>query len=208
MWEPATAAPGGSASHGAKVSARPTPTTEIDQGQSAELARHSPSLSVVALHGTWATPEASMGKRGDRAEYLTQHPKAGNDLMTQTMNWPTPTSRDYRSPNAESYEERGGGTKGEQLQNYVAHHFCSPQDQQTPAGQESSPPTRTSPLRLNPLFVGWLMGWPSTWTIAEPHASSAAATVLWRSRLQQHLLFLLGEQAFAANDPEPMEEAA
>lgn len=39
------------------------------------------------------------------------------------------------------------------------------------------------------------MGWPSTWVIAEPHASSALATESWRSALQQRLSCLLDEPA-------------
>ncbi len=84
--------------------------------------------------------------------------------------------------------------KGEQLPNFVAHHFSLPLDPPTPGGQESSLPSPTSPLRLNPVFVSWLMGWPLTWTIAEPHASSAAATVLWRCALASHLSSLCDGQ--------------
>jgi hypothetical protein len=53
--------------------------------------------------------------------------------------WPTPASRDYRYPNAQSYQERGGGTKGEQLPNAVGG-------------------------ALNPTFVEWMMGLPRDWT--------------------------------------------
>lgn len=109
--------------------------------------------------------------------------------------WPTPASRDYRSPNAESLEDRGGGKKGEQLANFVAHHFSLPQAQPTNAGPGSSPPRRTSLLRLNPIFGEWLMGWRLQWTKAEPHACGSSATALWRSRLQSDLSCLLDEQA-------------
>lgn len=79
----------------------------------------------------------------------------------------------------------------DQLANFVAF---SPLVQATRDGQESSPETPTSRQHLNPLFGAWLMGWPSTWVIAEPHASSASATALWRSALQQHLSCLLDGQ--------------
>jgi hypothetical protein len=72
----------------------------------------------------------------------------------------------------------------DQLANFVAY---SPLVQQTPDGEPSSPAIPNSRRHLNPLFGAWLMGWPSTWTIAEPHASSALETELWRSRLQQQL---------------------
>lgn len=57
--------------------------------------------------------------------------------------YPTPAARDYRSPNAKPYADRGGGKKGEQLPNFVG-------------GQ------------LNPDWVCWLMGWPTGWTRLEP----------------------------------------
>lgn len=93
----------------------------------------------------------------------------------------------------------------DQLANFVAF---SPLAQQTRAGPESSPPSHgCDPLsaskanmppalpsaRLNPYFVERLMGWPLGWTSpTEPSASSASETALFRCKLQQHLLCLLG----------------
>lgn len=42
-------------------------------------------------------------------------------LDQQARFFPTPASRDYRTPNKVSYQDRGGVNKGEQLQNFVAH---------------------------------------------------------------------------------------
>lgn len=131
----------------------------------------------------WPSPKAPDGTKGGPNQAGSK-----GDLMlpSAAVQWPTPACRDYHSPNAESYEARGGGMKGEQLNNYVAHHF-SPLVQPTRDGVESLPETPTSRQHLNPLFGAWLMGWPSTWVIAEPHASSALETELWRSKLQQQL---------------------
>jgi hypothetical protein len=60
-------------------------------------------------------------------------------VMARSGMWPTPASRDHRYPNARSYQERGGGTKGEQLPNAVGG-------------------------ALNPTWVEWLMGLPLGWT--------------------------------------------
>ena len=79
----------------------------------------------------------------------------------------------------------------DQLANFVAY---SPLAQPTRGGQESSLNTLNSRRHLNPLFAAWLMGWPSTWVIAEPHASSASATESWRCALQQQLLYLFDGQ--------------
>lgn len=53
--------------------------------------------------------------------------------------WPTPLNRDYRFPPANSYADRGGGGKGEQLPYAVGG-------------------------ALNPAWVEWLMGLPQGWT--------------------------------------------
>jgi DNA (cytosine-5)-methyltransferase 1 len=74
-------------------------------------------------------------------------------LPSQAAQWATPAQRDYRHPNAKPYAERGGGKKGEQLNNQVAHG-------QTPNGSEGG--------ALNPEFVSWLMGFPDGWLNLEP----------------------------------------
>ena len=88
----------------------------------------------------------------------------------------------------------GGGRKHmDQLPNFVAF---SPLVHQTSDGQKSSENTRNGRLHLNPLFASWLMGWPLQWTIAEPHASSALETELWRCKLDAQLRCLLNDQKF------------
>lgn len=86
---------------------------------------------------------------------------------------------------------RGGGNRMDQLANAATY---SPLAQATQDGQTSSATTPNSRLHLNPLFGCKLMGWPSTWVIAEPHASSASETVLWRCNVRQQLSYLLDEQ--------------
>jgi hypothetical protein len=49
-------------------------------------------LGGSASPGAWATPEASVSKRGDRTAYCEANPKAGNDLGSQSQHWPTPTT--------------------------------------------------------------------------------------------------------------------
>lgn len=81
----------------------------------------------------------------------------------------------------------------DQLPNFVMFHF-SHQDPTMNDGQTSSGSTPNSRRHLNPLFAAWLMGWPSTWAIAEPRASSAQETESFRCKLRWHLSSLLGEQ--------------
>ena len=76
------------------------------------------------------------------------------------------------------------GTLKGQLANFVAY---SPLAQPIRDGQQFSNTTQNSRRHLNPIFGAWLMGWPSTWVIAEPHVLSASATESWRSALRSHL---------------------
>ena len=115
-------------------------------------------------------------------------------LESQTRHWPTPAARDGKGANSESHAlVTGGGRKHmDQLANFVAY---SPQARTIRDGQKSSDTAPISPRRLNPIFASWLMGWPLTWTIADPHASSASATALWRSALRSRLSSCFGEHS-------------
>lgn len=133
----------------------------------------------------WPTPMTA-----DDGDKVTPASHQGG-LTIAARQWPTIASRDYRSPNAKPFSERGGGLKGEQLPNFVASHF-SPRVLGMNSGETSSLPARKLRQRLNPVFVCLLMGWPWFWTRAEPTSFGALETALWRSRLQWHLSSLLG----------------
>lgn len=76
---------------------------------------------------TWRTPAAGHPDKGG-----SQSPEkrlAGGhtlDLQDQAEYWATPAGRDYRTPNSLPYSKRGGGAKGEQLANQVAHCWPTP----------------------------------------------------------------------------------
>ncbi len=176
------------------------------KGTKADGSKAQVPLESQAQH--WPTPSAAVMNDGEspetwraRAEKLKAKKMNGNGAglpltvaaVEHSWQWPTPASRDYRSPNMESLESRGGGSKGEQRPNYVAHHF-SPPAPNTQPGATSSPSGPNLHQRLNPIFVAWLMGWPLAWLIAEPRASSAAATASWHCALQSQLSFFFGEQ--------------
>ena len=114
---------------------------------------HQVTVAEQAEH--WQTPAAdSFRSRGhDRKEEM--------GLDQQARFFPTPAARDHRTPNKQSYQERSGTTKGEQLQNFVAHSLPAPAMND---GQQSSEKDPTSRRRLNPQFVEWLMGFPPGWT--------------------------------------------
>ena len=136
---------------------------------------------------TWATPDAnrssySNGVMGPNIreqatqwntpsteDHKTDGPKAlaryGTDdmktcdmrLRNQAGTWQTPQSRDHRS--GESLKDYGNTRPlNEQVLEVL---LPAPQ---TPDGPQSSAPAPTSPLRLNPQFVEWLMGFPIGWS--------------------------------------------
>lgn len=168
----------------------PTPNLSDTNGERPEDGKRNTGLNTHAqtwltpcgMHGTdhtgktgrggefakqatqWATPRTitSGAESAERKQELGRTESGGGDLQSQVESFfPTPAQRDYRTPNSKSFKDRGGKTKGEQLQNFVAH---SPLDPTIPDGPKSSESDPTSPRRLNPRFVEWLMGFPPGWT--------------------------------------------
>ncbi len=161
---------------------------------------------AVHVFSQWPTPSASVANDGEspqtwhaRAAKLKEKHGNGNGaglpLTVAAVQWPTPAARDSKGANSEEHcTVTGGGRKHmDQLSNFVAH--SSHQAQPIRDGATSSEATPSTPRRLNPIFGEWLMGWPSQWSKAEPSASSASATALWRLRLAWQLSCCFGEQA-------------
>lgn len=141
----------------------------------------------------WATPIMHNDRGGPK-----ETPKSGGDLSDQSQAWPTPASRDYRTPNSKESEDRRFATtmkgKGQQLQNFVEHSPSSPLARViSVSGDELSPTDRSTVLRrrLNPAFVCWLMGWPWWWTNPARNNSVRAATGSYLFKLRLRLWYLL-----------------
>jgi hypothetical protein len=77
----------------------------------------------------WPTPNTKDAEAAARhtTETGVMHP--GTTLTDAIRQWPTPAGRDHRDPNAKSYQERDGSTKGEQLPNFVEHQWPTPKAQ-------------------------------------------------------------------------------
>ena len=154
-WELPTWAP---PTFGSGCGSWPTPTAESYgscQGgaMGREGQRNRPSLQTMAATGMWPTPTTGDAKSSGSRNTSQSKAHPGISLTDAVRGdqgkgrmIPTPAARDYRHPNAKPYAERGGGTKGEQLPNFVGG-------------------------ALNPTWVEWLMGWPIGWTDLEPLAT-------------------------------------
>lgn len=105
----------------------------------------------------WPTPTATLGPNGGLV--TSRKAKEGGTLIeavsARTM-WPTPAARDYRHPNLQSYEDRGGGKKGEQLPNVIGGP-------------------------LSPRWVEWLMGYPDEWTACDASETPSSRRSLKKS---------------------------
>ncbi len=168
------------------------------------------SAELVASKGTTETGEnRTVGLESQTRHWATPtsnehtgagHPtskQGGENLRSQVDSWPTPATRDHKGANSSQHMNRTDGRSrnhADQLPNFVAHFFL-PQDQTMRDGQESSNKPPSAPLRLNPIFVEWLMGWRMQWTSPEPHACGAEETALWRSALRSQLSNFFGDPA-------------
>lgn len=110
-------------------------------------------VQVKSLTGEWPTPNTMDANSAGRHTTQTGVMHPGTSLTDAVRDYPT---RDYRAPNRLSYQERGGGTKGEQLNNFVAG-LPDPANLNT----TGSPPAPSPRPVLNPRWVLTLMGFPA-----------------------------------------------
>ena len=173
---------------GRDCSGWPTPTAKFKAGgeysdPEKALARvlgpHSNDLRDFAKLAGWATP-AAREAGGTAEQFLERKRKAkaagkqiGVSLTSLNLQaqgaagWATPSARDHRTPNAKPYSERGGGKKGQQLNNQAAHAL--------PGTPSSGSSARTAHLgRLNPDFTRWLMGFPDEWLKSAPSVTRSS----------------------------------
>jgi hypothetical protein len=135
----------------------------------------------------WPTPSASMMTMED----MEQARYAGTDPRRPKYSeaWPTPAARDHKS--GESLRDYGNARP---LSEAVLNCPPSPQDLPTQDGQPSSENSPILRRRLNPAFVGWLMGHLPHWTNPALTNLGCGEMESYRSKLQWHLRFLLGER--------------
>jgi len=160
-----------------------TPTVQDANGRDRHNQRDgSTRPSLLGQARIWPTPRASDGSKGGP----NQRGSKGDLMLSSAVHqFPTPCARDYRSPNLKPFSERGGGRKGEQLVNFIAH-FPTPRAGSKSgggAGLDGGSGARKTMVerfgaeeakalgsggQLNPPWVEWLMGWPIGWTDLKP----------------------------------------
>ena len=130
--------------------------------------------------GLWPTPVAD----GDRT---TNYAQGGTSLGYAVRNWPTPTAFDAHGVSSLRKDNniQKGGRHGVSLNHAVmwptatatAYKGWSPNHNRadtdnrldyTVEREAYQSGQQTPPLRLNPVWVEWLMGWPLGWTDLKP----------------------------------------
>jgi len=157
---------------------------------------------LPAQAAQWQTPVADdqvdrlRGKINSRGE-----PK----LSAQAIQWPTPAAQNWKGSSPDSVTRADGKSRMDILHYRAEQGFTRPDPAITSDGRRSLPHAPISrPLwayliashgrvvsrrilkararrRLNPLFVGWLMGWPIGHALC---ACSGTEFILWQQRMR------------------------
>jgi len=174
----------------AMLSGWPTPTAALAdkgvrsfQGAVMEAMRsRGPDLAAMVSLAGWPTPMAGTPAQNGNNE-------AGNTDSSRTTvklcGWATPAARDHRHANAKPWIDRGGGKKGEQLNNQAVHLSAGPA-RLTASGEmlTGSSARMESGGQLSPEHSRWLMGLPAEWGSCAPTATRSTRTSHKRSSKQ------------------------
>ena len=91
----------------------------------------------VTLLSPWQTPTGQDASGGPRTPNKKRGATPGNQAIAKLASWATPAFRDYRHANAKPWKDRGGGKKGEQLNNQVVHLAPWPTPMSAPTSEAS-----------------------------------------------------------------------
>ena len=157
----------------------------------------------------WSTPKATDGAKGGPGQ---SYGSGGTPpLPAQAAQWPTPAAQNWKGSSEASITRADGKSRMDILHYRAEQGFTRPAPAITRDGLLPSPHAPISrPLwasmiashgrvvsrrilkgrarrRLNPLFVGWLMGWPIGHALC---ACSATEFTLWQQHMRGALLQL------------------
>jgi len=157
----------------------------------------------------WSTPKATDGAKGGPSQ---SYGSVGMPpLPARAAQWPTPAAQNWKGSSEASITRADGKSRMDILHYRAEQGFIRPVPAITPDGRQSCPHAPISrPLwasmiashgrvvsrrilnararrRLNPLFVGWLMGWPIGHALC---ACSATEFIHWQQRMRGALSHL------------------
>jgi len=152
---------------------------------------------------SWSTPKATDGAKGGPGQ---SYGSGGTPpLPAQAAQWPTPAAQNWKGSSEASVTRADGKSRMDILHYRAEQGFIRPDPVIAPHGERS---LRHAPIsrrlwasmtashgravsqrilegrarrRLNPLFVGWLMGWPIGHALC---ACSATEFTLWQQRMR------------------------
>jgi hypothetical protein len=157
---------------------------------------------LPAQAAQWQTPVAD--DQGDRLRGKINS-RGEPKLSAQAIQWPTPAAQNWKGSSEASIIRADGKSRMDILHYRAEQGFTRPNPATMPDGQRSLPHAPISrPLwaylialhgravsrrilkararrRLNPLFVGWLMGWPIGHALC---ACSATEFTHWQQRMR------------------------
>ncbi len=157
----------------------PTPAVEDSKMASPETymanrLKHLPGRTTITSLTVMAEHDAAQSTRSFRPDPETPRPGDEFSLTTQDLRPPSPSPQQWRSPNTRDHHAKGPRL-GAQRQTELV-------DQIQPKEKPSAK------AKLNPEFVGWLMGYPPAWISYGP---TATALSRWRSRMRSSLWALV-----------------
>jgi hypothetical protein len=198
-------------------------TDRYNPAGNSDFTRKAEALAL-GITGRWSTPKATDGAKGGPGQSYGSGGKP--PLPAQAAQWPTPAAQNWKGSSEASITRADGKSRMDILHYRAEQGFTRPAPAITMRGARFSPHAPISrPLwasmiashgravsrrilkgrsrrRLNPLFVGWLMGWPIGHALC---ACSATKFTLW----QQHMRGALSQLPMASGPWiwRPMDEA-
>jgi len=176
-------------------------TSSYNASGNSDFTRKAEALALGIAN--WSTPKATDGAKGGPGQ---SYGSGGMPpLPAQTAQWPTPAAQNWKGSSEASVTRADGKSRMDILHYRAEQGFTRP----TPVIKRDGPqPSRHAPIsrplwasmiashgrvvsrrilkarargRLNPLFVGWLMGWPIGHALC---ACSATEFTLWQQRMR------------------------
>lgn len=183
-------------------------TSSYNAAVNSDFTRKAEALALGITN--WSTPKATDGAKGGPGQ---SYGSGGTPpLPAQAAQWPTPAAQNWKGSSEASVTRADGKSRMDILHYRAEQGFTRPALAITPNGPRSSPHAPISrPLwasmiashgrvicrrilkararrRLNPLFVGWLMGWPIGHALC---GCSETEFTLWQQRMRGALSQLL-----------------